>query len=88
VTFFTYPPTVIKETQSLESGGKYVRVVLVVLTLVQKGVFFSGSKIYNHLPLYIKMQFEDAKRFRSILKTFLTQHAFYILNRYYQLTPQ
>jgi hypothetical protein len=37
------------------------------LTLVQKGVFFSGSKIYNHLPLYIKMQFEDAKRFKSTL---------------------
>jgi len=24
------------------------------LTLVQKGVLYSGSKIYNHLPLYIK----------------------------------
>jgi hypothetical protein len=46
------------------------------LTLVQKGVFFSGIKIYNHLPLYIKMQFEDAKSFKSTLKTFLTPHAF------------
>ena len=25
------------------------------LTVVQKGVLFSGSKIYNHLPLNIKM---------------------------------
>ena len=31
------------------------------LTLVQKGVLYSGSNIYYHLPLNIKMLCEDAK---------------------------
>jgi len=56
------------------------------LTLVQKGVLFSGSKIYNHLPLNIKMLSKDAKRFKSALRTYLTEHAFYSLDEYYQLT--
>jgi len=56
------------------------------LTLVQKGVLFSGNKIYNHLPLNIKMPSKDAKRFKSALRTYLTEHAFCSLNGYYQLT--
>jgi hypothetical protein len=56
------------------------------LTLVQKGVLFSGSKIYNHLPLNIKMLSKDAKRFKSTLRPYLSEHAFYSLNKYYQLT--
>ena len=46
------------------------------LTLAQKGVLLSGSKIYNHLPLNIKMLSKDAKRFKSALRTYLTEHAF------------
>ena len=58
------------------------------LTLVQKGVLFSGSKMYNHLPLNIKILFKDAKRFKSTLKTYLAAHAFYSLDEYYQITSQ
>jgi hypothetical protein len=32
-------------------------------TLVQMGVLFSGSKIYNHLPLNAKMQYKVIKHF-------------------------
>jgi len=53
---------------------------------VQKGVPFSGSKIYNHLPLNIKMLSKVAKLFNSTLRTYLTEHAFYSLEGYYQLT--
>jgi hypothetical protein len=49
------------------------------LTLVQKGVLFSGSKIYNHLPLHIKMQSKDIKHFKSSLWSYLTEHAFIVL---------
>jgi len=56
------------------------------LTLVQKGVLLSGSKIYNHLPLNIKMLSKDGKRSKSTLRTYLTEHAFYSLDEYYQLT--
>jgi hypothetical protein len=58
------------------------------MTSVQKRVLFSGSKIYNHLPLYTKMQFKDAKCFKSTLRTYHIEHAFYSLNEYYQITPQ
>jgi hypothetical protein len=47
------------------------------LTLVQKGVLFSGSTIYNHLPLNIKMLSKDMKHFKSSLRTYLTEHIFY-----------
>jgi hypothetical protein len=56
------------------------------LTLVQKGVFYSGSKIYNHLPLNIKMLSKDAKQFKSTLRSYLIEHTFYSLDEYYQLT--
>ena len=58
------------------------------LTLVQKGVLFPGNKIYNHLPLNIKMLSKDAKRFKSTLRTYLTEHVFYSLDEYFQLTSQ
>ena len=35
------------------------------LTLVQKGVLYSGSKIYNNLPPHIKDHSEDLKYFKS-----------------------
>jgi hypothetical protein len=44
--------------------------------------------MYNHLPLNIKMLFKDAKRFKSNLKTYLAEHAFYSLDEYYQITSQ
>jgi hypothetical protein len=56
------------------------------LTLVQKGVLFSESKIYNHLPLNSKMLSKDAKRFKFTLRTYLTEHVFYSLDEYYQIT--
>jgi hypothetical protein len=57
------------------------------LTSVQKGVLFSGSKIYNHLPLNIKALSNDAKRFKSALKNYLIEHSFYSLDEYYQSAP-
>jgi hypothetical protein len=56
------------------------------LTLVQKGVLYFGSRIYNHLPLNIKTLSNDAKRFKSTLRSYLTEHTIYSLDEYYQLT--
>jgi hypothetical protein len=58
------------------------------LTSVQRGVLFSGSKIYNHLPVNIKMLSKDIKHFRISLRTYLIEHAFYSIEEYYQLTPE
>ena len=54
------------------------------LTLVQKGVLYSGSKIFNHLPSSIKTESGDIKRFKILLKRYLNDHAFYSLDEYYQ----
>jgi hypothetical protein len=56
------------------------------LTLVRKEVLYSGSKIYNHLPLNIKMLAKDAKQIKSTLRSYLIEHKFYSLDEYYQLT--
>ena len=54
------------------------------LTLVQKGVAYSGCKIYNHLPLHIKNISDNVPLFKSILKKLLLQYVFYSTDEYYQ----
>ena len=56
------------------------------LTLVQKGVLYSGSRFYNHLPLNIKILSNDVKHFKSTLRSYLIEHTFYSVDEYYQLT--
>jgi hypothetical protein len=46
------------------------------LSIVQKGVLFSGSKIYNQLPLNIKLLSKDIKVFKSSLRSFLIENIF------------
>ena len=58
------------------------------LTLVQKGVFYSGSRIYNHLPTHIKNLSKDFKQFKSKLKAFLLEHTCYSLEQFYQITSK
>jgi hypothetical protein len=58
------------------------------LTLVQKGVLFSGSKIYNQLPSNIKMLYKDNKHFKSALRSYLTEHPFYTTDEYYLVISQ
>jgi len=58
------------------------------LTLVQKGVLYSESKIYNHLPSNIDILSNDAKRFKSTLKSYLIEHTFYSLEEFYQSESQ
>jgi hypothetical protein len=42
------------------------------LSTVQKGVLFSASKIYNHLPWNIKTS-KNVKRFKPLLRSYLTE---------------
>jgi hypothetical protein len=58
------------------------------LSKVQKGVLFSASKIYNHLPWNIKALSKDIKQFTPLLKSYLTEHAFYTVDKYYKTTSQ
>jgi len=58
------------------------------LTLVQRGVLYSGIKIYNHLPSNIQVLSNDAKHFKSTLKSYLIEHMFYSLDEFYQSASQ
>jgi hypothetical protein len=47
------------------------------LTCAQKGVLYSGIKIFNSLPNDILNNRENKKRFEKELKKYLTMHSFY-----------
>jgi len=54
------------------------------LTMVQKGVAYSGCKIYNQLPPQIKNISNTVALFKSKLKKFLLRYVFYSVDEYYQ----
>ena len=53
------------------------------LTLFQKGICYSGSRIFNHLPTNIKDLLLNEKRFKSVLKKYLLENCFYTLEEYF-----
>ena len=57
-------------------------------TLVQRGVLYSGIKIYNHLPTHIKSLSKDPKQFKLKLKSFLLEQSLYSLEEFYQVTSK
>ena len=54
--------------------------------VVQRGVLYSGCKIFNNLPTQIKSHFENLRNFKKILKNYLVDHSLYSLEEYYYLT--
>jgi hypothetical protein len=50
----------------------------------QTGVFYMGIKIYNNLPTYINNEFNNIKKFESLLKKFLLEKSFYSLEEFYK----
>ena len=53
------------------------------LTLYRKGVYYSGIKIFNHLPTTIKNISDDKNKFQIALKKFLLNNSFYSLEEYF-----
>jgi hypothetical protein len=53
------------------------------LTLYQKGVYYSGVKIFNNLPPNIRNLFSDIKRFKLELVKYLHLKSIYTLEEYY-----
>jgi hypothetical protein len=49
----------------------------VSLTMYQKGVYYSGIKIFNGLPKAIKNITSRPKKFKIALKHYLLTHSFY-----------
>ena len=59
---------------------------LVNLSMTQKGVLYSGSRLFNILPTRLKSLSNDIKLFRRELRSFLLEHTLYSLDEFYQAT--
>ena len=53
------------------------------LTIYQKGVYYQGIKIYNHLPKTIKDLFGDKNKFKLALERYLLHNSFCSLKEYF-----
>ena len=53
------------------------------LTIYQKVVYYSGIKIYSHLPTAIKDLSDDKNKFKLALKRYLLHNSFYSLEEYF-----
>jgi hypothetical protein len=53
------------------------------LALYQKCVYYSGIKIYNHLPTAIKDLSDDKNKFKLALKRYLLHNSFYTMEEYF-----
>jgi len=57
------------------------------LSKYHRGIYYSGIKIFNHLPQHIKHLSYNIKKFKAALKKFLLLGSFYTLNEYYNWNP-
>ena len=53
------------------------------LNIYQKGVYYSGIKIFNSLPRYIETYIDNPRTFKKAVKKCLYTNPFYSLNEYY-----
>jgi hypothetical protein len=58
------------------------------LTIFNKGVFDMSIKIFNNLPLKIKVLLHDTERFKRWLKILLYSNSFYTLQEYFNYQCQ
>ena len=57
----------------------------VKMTEHQKAVYYLVVKVFNVLPLYIKIQSDNYKKFKLILQKFLYENSFYSIDEYFEL---
>jgi hypothetical protein len=53
------------------------------LSFYQRGLHYTGIKIFNRLPVYIKQLSTDSLQFKKALKGFLHMNSFYSLEEFY-----
>jgi hypothetical protein len=56
-----------------------------ILTLYQKGVYFTGIKLFHNLPLEVKEIVQIPKQFKISLRRYLITHCFHDLDEYYSV---
>jgi hypothetical protein len=52
-----------------------------LLALFQRGVWYSGIKTYNHLPLTLKELSNNIFKFKAALKKIILKNSFYTLEQ-------
>ena len=52
------------------------------LTVFQNGVYFSGIKIFNKLPLELKQLVEFPRKFKVAVRRYLVLHCFYTIDEF------
>jgi len=52
------------------------------LTIYQKGTYYSGTKIFNSLPLQIREVADNQRKFKIALNNFLQTYSFYSIEEY------
>jgi hypothetical protein len=65
-----------------------LHVLSVWLTRIQKGLYYSGTILYNSLPRNIKKVVYDVDRFKQKLKDFLTENPFYSVEEYLSMNDR
>jgi len=68
---------------ALEPTQPYIQLVLGERGPDQKGVYYTGIKVFNNLPPNIRNLSCDAKRFNSELGKYLHLKSFYTIEEYY-----
>jgi hypothetical protein len=56
---------------------------LLHLTKYQKGIYYAGIRVFNHLPTFIKRIADDKKVFKKTLKRFLLDNSCYSLDEFF-----
>jgi hypothetical protein len=65
-----------RHTSNLQLPGAH-------LNIYQKGVYYSGVKIFNSLPQNIKTHIDNPRIFKKAVNKFVSTNSFYSLNEYY-----
>jgi hypothetical protein len=73
--------SLVHKTNTRQTFDMYV--LTANLTMCQKGVYYSGIKIYNYLPTAIKDLSGDKNKFKLALKRYLLHNSFYGLEEYF-----
>jgi len=66
------------------SHNKNLHLPIINLSKFNKGAYFSGIQVFNHLPEYIKNVSNNQKCCTSTLKRFLYQHSFSSIEEYFK----
>ena len=72
-----------KQEQPRYWSAKNFHLPVTNLTIYQKGAYYTGTKIFNHLPTRVKNVANEIQVFKKTLKSFLLDNSFYSIDEYF-----